>query len=111
MNAKAAQKRNVQKSQRRKTRKAKKSEAAKRSKRSRRGKLKRAVRQLLPGSIFAGLGKHGNTQWSLGVLSFVALFWALSGETTLGERFTMATEVATQFGFPANFWRQPIAVS
>jgi hypothetical protein len=102
MKAKAAQKRNVKKSQRRKTRKAKKSEAAKRSSRSPRGKLKRAVRQLLPGSIFAGLGKHGNTEWSLGVLSFVALFWALSGETTLGERFTMATEVASHW-FPREF--------
>lgn len=101
MKAKAARKRNVRKSQRRKTRKAKKSEAAKRS-RSPRGKLKRAIRQLLPGPIFAGLGKHGNTQWSLSVLSFVALFWALSGETTLGERFTMAGEVATHW-FPRDF--------
>lgn len=83
--ARKAQKRNVKKSQRRKTRKAKKAQAAKRAHRSPRGKLKRAIRQLLPGSIFAGLGKHGNTKWSLGVLSFVALFWALSGETTLAR--------------------------
>ena len=78
MKATKAQKRNVKKSQRRRTRKAKRSEAAKRRGRSPQGKLKRAIRQLLPDSIFAGLGKHGNTQWSLGVLSFVALFWAIS---------------------------------
>lgn len=102
MKAKKAQKRNVKKSQRRKARKTKKSEAAIRSRRSPRGKLKRAIRQLLPGSIFAGLGKHGNTKWSLGVLSFVALFWALSGETTLAERYTMATEVAAHW-FPREF--------
>jgi hypothetical protein len=55
-----------------------------------------------PDSIFTSLHTHGNTDWSLNVLSFVALFWALSGETTLGERFTMATEVATHW-FPGQF--------
>jgi hypothetical protein len=64
--------------------------------------LKRAFRKLLPRSIFAGLGKHGNTKWSLGVLSFVALFWALSGETTLAERYTMASEVAGHW-YPGEF--------
>ena len=56
----------------------------------------------LPDCIFAGLVKHGNTNWSLNVLPFVALFWALSGETTLGERFAMAADVAAHW-FPGEF--------
>ena len=100
--AKKSQKRRAKKSQKRRARKDKKVKATDRARRSPRGKLKRAIRLLLPDSIFAGLAKHGNTDWSLGVLSFVALFWAISGETTLGERFTMASEVATHW-FPNAF--------
>lgn len=92
----------AQKAQRRKARKAKKVQQAKRARRSPQGKLKRAIRLLLPNSIFADLDKHGNTHWSLGVLSFVALFWAFSGETTLGDRFVMASEVAAHW-FPRAF--------
>jgi hypothetical protein len=94
--------RRASQSQKRKTRQAKKVRRANRARRSPRGKLKRAIRLLLPDGIFADLGKHGNTDWSLGVLSFVALFWALSGETTLGERFIMASEVAAHW-FPGEF--------
>jgi len=97
-----SQSRQAKKSQRRRTRKAKKAKSTQRARRSPRRKLKRAVHRLLPTPIFAGFGKHGNTEWSLGVLSFVALFWALSGETTLSERYTMATEVAAHW-FPGEF--------
>jgi len=100
--ARKSQKPRAKKSQKRRARKTKKVQAADRARRSPRGKLKRAIRQLLPGSIFAGLSKHGNTEWSLSVLSFVGLFWALSGELTLGERYTMATEVAAHW-FPCEF--------
>ncbi len=92
----------ARKSQKRKSKKAKKTRSAARAKHSPRGKLKRAIRMLLPDSIFAGLGKHGNTDWSLCVLAFVGLFWAISGETTLVERFTLAAEVTTHW-FPGEF--------
>ena len=78
--------RRVRKSKKRTARKAKKVKSAQRAKCSPRRKLRRAIRLLLPDAIFSGLARHGNSQWSLGVLSFVALFWALSGETTWGER-------------------------
>jgi hypothetical protein len=102
--------RKPQRTQRRKANKANKAKRANKSKnkraarakRSPRGKLKRAVRQLLPDSIFSGLGKHGNTEWSLGVLAFVGLFWAISGESTLGERFTTAADIA-RYWFPGAF--------
>ncbi len=94
--------RRVRKSQKRKSKKAKKVRSAKRAKRSARNTLKRAIRRLLPDSIFTSMTKHGNSQWSLGVLSFVALFWAFSGETTLGERYVFASEIATHW-FPGEF--------
>jgi hypothetical protein len=83
-------------------RKARKAQKARRPKRSPRGMLKRAIEKLLPDSIFAGLAQHGNSAWSLGVLSFVALFWAILGEPTLGERFTTAAEIAPHW-FPGAF--------
>jgi hypothetical protein len=100
--ARTSQQRKARKSHRRQTRKTKKTAADKRRRRSPRGKLKRAIRRLLPDSIFAGISKHGNTEWSLPVLSCVALFWALSGETTLVERYVMASEVAAHW-FPGAF--------
>jgi hypothetical protein len=92
----------TRKSQRRKTRKAKKVQCAQRAKRSPRGKLKRAIRKFLPDRIFSCLETHGNTEWSLSVLPFVALFFALSNESTLGERYDMAKDVAA-FWFPNEF--------
>ncbi len=94
--------RRAKQSQKRRAKKAKKVRSAQRAMRSPRGKLKRAIRGLLPEGIFAGLARHGNTKWSLSVLPMVALFWALSGETTLGERFTLASEIATAW-FPGEF--------
>ncbi len=94
--------RRARKSQKRKSKKAKKIQSARRAKRNSRGKLKRAIRLFLPDGIFADLSRHGNAQWSLNVLCLMALFWALSGETTLGERFTMAAEIATHW-FPGEF--------
>jgi len=91
--------RRARKSQKRIARKAKKAQQAKPSSR---GKLKRAIRSFLPDAIFTGLSRHGNSQWSLNVLAFVALFWAISGETTLGERHTLALEIATHW-FPGEF--------
>ena len=60
------------------------------------------VHRFLPECIFANLSKHGNTDWSLCVLPFVALFWGLSGESTLGDRFVVATDVAA-YWFPGKF--------
>lgn len=87
------------KSQRRTRRKAKK---ARRPKRSPRGKLRKAIQTFLPSSIFAGCKAHGNTQWKLDVLPFVALFWSLSSESTLGDRFRVAADVAGHW-FPRAF--------
>jgi len=92
----------ARKSQRRKARQIKKARSARRVRRSPRGKLRKAIQFLLPDSIFAGLVRHGNTNWSLNVLAFVALFWACSGEFTLGERFGTAADVASHW-FPAEF--------
>ena len=89
----------ARKSRKRRRRKVKK---ANRSKRSPRGKLRKAVHRFLPKCIFANLSKHGNTDWSLCVLPFVALFWGLSGESTLGDRFVVATDVAAHW-FPGEF--------
>ena len=94
--------RRVRKSQKRTARKAKKVRSANRAKCSPRRKLRRAIRSLLPDAIFTGLSRHGNSQWSLGVLSFVAVFWAFSGETTLAERYLLAQEIATHW-FPGEF--------
>lgn len=81
---------------------AKKAKKARQAKPSSRGRLKRAIRAFFPEGIFTGLSRHGNSQWSLNVLAFVALFWALAGETTLGERHTTALEIATHW-FPGEF--------
>ncbi len=89
----------ARKSQKRRRKKAKK---ANRPKRSSRGKLRKAIQRFLPECIFANLSKHGNTQWSLCVLSCVALFWGVSGEPTLGERFCLAADVAVRW-FPKEF--------
>lgn len=86
----------TRKSQRRSQKKAKQ------ARRCPRRKLKAAIRSFLPDSIFANVKKHGNTNWSLCVLPFVALLWGLSGESTLGERFCMATDVAVHW-FPGQF--------
>lgn len=94
--------RRVRKSQKRAARRVKKVRSVKRAKRSPRRKVRRAIRSLLPDAIFTGLSRHGNSQWSLGVLSLVALFWAFSGETTLAERYTLACEIATHW-FPGEF--------
>lgn len=94
--------RRAKKVQKRNTKKAKRVRQAQRGKRSRRRTLQWAIRVLMPDVIFAGLSTHGNAQWSLGVLSFVALFWAFSGETTLAERYTLASEIATHW-FPGEF--------
>jgi hypothetical protein len=82
--------------QRRKHRKAK------RTHRSARGKLRKAVNTLLPQSIFTDFLTHGNTQWTLGVLSFVALFWAFVSEPTLTDRFITAVDIATHW-FPDQY--------
>lgn len=87
------------KSQRRTRRKAKK---ARRPIRSPRGTLRKAIQTFLPPSIFAGCKAHGNTQWKLDVLPFVALFWSLSSESTLGDRFRVAADVAGHW-FPREF--------
>ena len=92
----------ARKSQKRAAKQKKKARRAQRARRSPRGKLKRAIRRLLPEHIFAGLGRHGNTKWTLPVLSLVALFWTYAGETTLGERFVQAADVAT-YWFPGQF--------
>ena len=92
----------TRKSQRRKSRKAKKVRSSLRAKRSLRGMLKRAFRKFLPDRIFAHLDAHGNTDWSLSVLPFVALFFALSNESTLAERYDMARDIAA-FWFPNEF--------
>lgn len=92
----------TRKAQRRKIRKAKKTRRAQQEKRSPRGKLKRAIRKFLPDRIFSCLEAHGNTEWSLSVLPFVALFFALSNESTLAERYDMAKDVAA-FWFPNEF--------
>jgi DDE family transposase len=91
--------RRAKKSQKRIAKKAKK---ARQAKPSSRGTLKRAIRALLPEAIFTGLARHGNTEWSLNVLAVVALFWGISGETTLGERHTLALEIVTHW-FPGEF--------
>lgn len=92
----------TRKSLRRKTRKANKTQRLQQLKRAPNGKLKRAFRRFLPDRIFAHLDAHGNTQWSLNVLSFVALFFALSNESTLSERYEMARDIAS-FWFPNEF--------
>lgn len=92
----------ARKSRKRRRRKVRKAKKANRSRRSPRGKLRKAVRRFLPERIFSNLSKHGNTDWSLCVLPFVALFWGLSGESTLGERFVMAADVAAHW-FPNEF--------
>ncbi len=94
--------RRVRKSQKRSAKKAKKDRSAKRVKGSPRRTLSRAIRSFLPGAIFTGLSRHGNSQWSLGVLSFVALLWAFSKETTLTERYALAQEIAAHW-FPGEF--------
>lgn len=94
--------RSVRKSQKRNARKDKKVRSAQRAGRSPRRRLSAAIRAFLPEAIFAGLKTHGNAQWSLGVLSIVALFWAFAGESTLGERYVLASEIATAW-FPGEF--------
>lgn len=94
--------RRVRKSQKRNARKAKKIRSAQRAGRLPRRRLSAAIRALVPEAIFAGLKTHGNAQWSLGVLSVVALFWAFAGESTLGERYVLASEIATSW-FPGEF--------
>ncbi len=59
--------------------------------------LRKAFCTFLRQGIFTNLGSHGNTEWSMSVLACVGLLWGLSGETTLGDRFVMATEVAGQW--------------
>ena len=49
-----------------------------------------------------GLAQHGSAQWTLPVLSLVALFWTYAGESTLRERFVQAADVAT-YWFPGQF--------
>ena len=85
------------KRRRRKTKKARRSRV-----RSPRRTLRAAFCRFLSASIFAKLKPHGNTEWSMSVLACVALAFALSGETTLHDRYVMAAEVAGQW-FPSEF--------
>lgn len=90
------------KSQKRKQKKAKKAIRSNRARRSPRRSLKKAFFRFLPDSIFAKVKVHGNTKWSLSVLSCMGLLWALSGESGLGDRFVMATDVIMHW-FPGAY--------
>lgn len=69
-----------------------------RIKRSKRPNPKRTLRQailtFLPARIFSGTALHGNSDWTLFALSFVAVFWGWASETTLGDRLYTARQAA-----------------
>lgn len=56
--------------------------------------LRRSIFKFLPQDIFAGLKLHGNTSWDLFPLALIALFWAWSNESTLGDRWQFARQIS-----------------
>jgi hypothetical protein len=61
--------------------------------------LRESMDWLVDEAMFADLRPHGNSGWSLRVLTVTALLWAVSGETGLVERFHQALVVVTAW-FP-----------
>ena len=88
----------------RKSQKGKRNETrkTKRAKRSARGTLRQAIAKFVPERIFAGLSKHGNTNWEFFTLALVALFWAWSNHTHLVDRYDAACQ-ATAHWLPGAF--------
>lgn len=64
---------------------------------SKRGTLRRAIREFVPESMFAGLTRHGNAGWSFFTLTLTALFWSWSGEPHLIDRYWKACETLTRW--------------
>jgi hypothetical protein len=63
------------------------------------GSLQRAIEWLIDDGMFAGLKPHGNTDWSLRLLTIMALVWSWGAEDGLRERFERGREVLSRF-FP-----------
>lgn len=85
----------ARKRQRRNKRKARHFD--RRRNRRRQRTLRQAIRAFLPQCIFANLPLHGNGQWSMFALTLVALFWAWSSESTLGDRLDVARMTAERW--------------
>ena len=57
------------------------------------GALAQAIEWLIDDRIFAGHKQHGNTDWSLRLLTTMALLWSWGAEDGLRERFECGREI------------------